>query len=56
MFFSHAKELEEIGLDIPEVTKIASKLADNGLPVDRSIYTVEALFGCHTFYKERRCY
>lgn len=43
--FSHAKELEEIGLDIPEVTKIASKLADNGLPVDRSIYTVEALFG-----------
>ena len=43
--FSHAKELEEIGLDIPEVTKIASKLADNGLPVDRSIYTVEALLG-----------
>lgn len=43
--FSHAKELEEIGLDIPEVTKIASKLADNGLPIDRSIYTVEALLG-----------
>lgn len=41
--FSNAGDLEKIGLDIPEVTKIANGLADKGLNIDRSIYTVEEL-------------
>ena len=32
--FSHAKELEQIGLRVPQVTKIMMKLHENGYPVD----------------------
>ena len=45
--FSHAKELENMGLAIPQVTKIFRRLRELGLPVDPSVYTtaqaVEAL-------------
>jgi energy-coupling factor transport system ATP-binding protein len=41
--FSRAEELEEIGLDIPQVTKVALALRKRGIPVDPSAYTVEDL-------------
>ena len=40
--FSRAQELEEVGLDIPRITRLMGKLADGGLPVNRGLYTVES--------------
>ena len=39
--FSHAKELEQIGLRVPQVTKILMKLHENGYPVDPAVFTLE---------------
>ena len=39
--FSHAKELEKIGLRVPQVTKIMMKLHENGYPVDPAVFTLE---------------
>ena len=39
--FSHAKELEQIGLRVPQVTKIMMKLHENGSPVDPAVFTLE---------------
>ena len=41
--FARAHELEQVGLDIPQVTKVALALQQRGLPVDTAVYTVEAL-------------
>ena len=41
--FSRDDELEQVGLDIPQVTKVALALRRRGLPVDTAVYTVEAL-------------
>ena len=41
--FTRADELEQVGLDIPQVTKVALALRQRGLPVDTAVYTVEAL-------------
>lgn len=41
--FARADELEQVGLDIPQVTKVALALRCRGLPVDTAVYTVEAL-------------
>lgn len=41
--FARADELEQVGLDIPQVTKVALSLRRRGLPVDTAVYTVEAL-------------
>ena len=41
--FTRADELEKVGLDIPQVTKVALALRQRGLPVDTAVYTVEAL-------------
>ena len=41
--FARADELEQVGLDIPQVTKEALALRRRGLPVDTAVYTVEAL-------------
>ncbi len=38
--FTRARELEEIGLDIPEVTRVFLRLKDMGLPVE-PVYTLE---------------
>ena len=38
--FAHAKELLEMGLDIPEITRVFLKLQDMGIPVKQA-YTVE---------------
>ena len=37
--FSHAKELEEMGLAVPQVTSVFLRLKELGLPVDPSVYT-----------------
>ncbi len=39
--FSMAKELQMIGLDVPQITKLAQLLAENGIDIGQDIYTVE---------------
>jgi energy-coupling factor transport system ATP-binding protein len=39
--FSHARELKEIGLAVPQVTSVFLRLQEMGVPVDTSVYTVE---------------
>ena len=39
--FTHAEELEKLGLDIPEITKICTELRKMGYPIDADTYTVE---------------
>ena len=38
--FTRAWELEEMGLDIPEVTRVFMRLKEMGLPVE-PVYTME---------------
>ena len=40
--FSHVEKLEEIGLAAPQVTYVAKALAEKGIDIDPTIYTVEA--------------
>ena len=39
--FSHAAELTEIGLDIPDLTRLFLRLREKGMQVDPSVYSVE---------------
>ena len=39
--FSHAQEIEKLGLDVPQVTKICLELKRRGYPIPGDIYTVE---------------
>ena len=39
--FSHAAELERIGLDVPQVTSVFLRLRQMGMDVDPAVYTVE---------------
>jgi len=41
--FSDADSLADIGLDVPEVAKIASKLCKNGIDLKGKLYTVEGV-------------
>ena len=41
--FSRGDELTEMGLSVPEVTRIAKRLKELGLPVDPSVYTIDQL-------------
>ncbi len=41
--FSNAERLAEIGLDIPEVTKIAIELNNRGFDIPKNIFTVQSL-------------
>ena len=41
--FARARELEEVGLDVPQVTKVAMALHHRGLPVNTAVYTVDEL-------------
>ena len=41
--FARAEELERVGLDVPQVTKIAGELCRRGLPIDPAVYTIEDL-------------
>ena len=39
--FSQAERLEQVGLDVPQVTRVFLRLRELGLDVDPSVYTVE---------------
>ena len=39
--FSRGDELQKIGLDVPEITRVAIRLKELGLPMDASVYTIE---------------
>ena len=41
--FARAEELTSIGLDVPQVTKVAMSLRRRGVAVDGAVYTAEAL-------------
>ncbi len=41
--FARAEELEAVGLDVPQVTKVAMALRRRGVMVDSAVYTVEEL-------------
>ena len=41
--FARAHELAQVGLDVPQVTKVAAALRARGLDIDPAVYTVEAL-------------
>lgn len=41
--FSSAEEIEKIGLEIPSATKLAHALIKEGYPLDKDIYTPQAL-------------
>lgn len=41
--FARSEELTRVGLDIPQITKIAMLLSEAGLPVEAGAYTVEAV-------------
>ena len=40
--FSRVKELSDIGLDIPQITRVMAMLREQGFPVSEEIYTVDA--------------
>ena len=40
--FSNAEKLTEIGLDVPQITKLMLRLVEMGLKVDTGVYTVES--------------
>ena len=42
--FSSADKLTDIGLDVPQITRLMNILEARGLPVDKGIYTVEGAF------------
>ena len=39
--FSHAIEIEQMGLAVPQVTKIFMRLAEMGYPVNPHTYTIQ---------------
>lgn len=39
--FSHAEELTQAGLSVPEITKVFLELHRRGIPVDPSVFTIE---------------
>jgi len=41
--FSSAEELEKIGLDVPVISKIASRLKSSGINLDGKLYTVDGV-------------
>ena len=41
--FARAEELEAVGLDVPQVTKVAMALRRRGVEIDAAVYTVEEL-------------
>ena len=42
--FSRSEELESMGLRVPEITKITTKLREMGVPLSEGILTVEDAF------------
>ena len=50
--FSRAAELQKVGLDVPQATRIAMALRERGVPVDTAVYTVEELHAALKKVKE----
>ena len=46
--FSDASKLEEAGLDIPQITKLALLLKEKGVDISESIYTIDGAFNALT--------
>ena len=42
--FSHSRELSEIGLDIPQITKLMEIIKNSGVDVNSGVYTVDAAY------------
>lgn len=40
--FAHQRELEEMGLSVPQIARIFRRLAERGYPVEPNVFTVEA--------------
>ena len=40
--FAHAQEIEQMGLAVPQVTRVFARLAEMGYPVDPHTYTIQA--------------
>ena len=40
--FAHAGKLTEVGLDVPQITRLALLLEERGIPLPHGIYTVDA--------------
>jgi energy-coupling factor transport system ATP-binding protein len=41
--FAQVDILKQLGLDVPQVTELASKLIDNGIDLPRDILTVDEM-------------
>ena len=41
--FARVDELLSAGLDVPQVTRVAMRLRQQGLPIDPAVYTVQDL-------------
>ena len=41
--FTRAEELSEVGLDVPEISKLAEKIKNAGIPLKGTLYTVEGV-------------
>ena len=41
--FARGEELLSAGLDVPQVTRVAMRLREKGLPIDPAVYTVRDL-------------
>lgn len=53
--FSHAEELEKIGLSVPQITRICNELRKKGIQLDDNIYTVkDACRQLAEYYRNRR--
>ena len=50
--FKEAEELESIGLDVPQISKIASKLAAEGITLTGETYTVDGFVAAFRKYAE----
>lgn len=50
--FSRAEELVRVGLDVPEITRVAGALADAGIEIGHDVYTVKFAFGRVSEYLE----
>jgi ABC-type glutathione transport system ATPase component len=44
--FSRSAELAEVGLNIPEISRLCMMLRERGIPVDDGIFTVEHAEEC----------
>lgn len=53
--FANAQELMEIGLDVPQVTRVFLRLREMGLDVDTSVFTVEQALAAVEKYKKEGC-